>query len=80
MLIDPRLNDLRLSEQERWHLARVAGLLAADHPQLWKDSDLQRSANRALELRRQRDAEKHETVRLFTPAPAVMPGQAGLFA
>lgn len=45
-MIDPRLNDKGLSEPERARLAHVAGMIAADHPQLWTDSDLQRAASR----------------------------------
>lgn len=45
-MIDPRLNDRGLTEQQRDHLAHVAGLLPVDHPQLWRDSDLERAAAR----------------------------------
>jgi hypothetical protein len=42
--IDPRLNDLGLSAEERDRLGAHLG--SYDHPQLWKDSDLKRSAER----------------------------------
>jgi len=51
-MLDPRLNDLGLTEQERSRLAAAAGLIPADHPQLWKDSDLHRAAARAYDLSR----------------------------
>lgn len=43
-MIDPRLNDRGLTEAERDALS--AHLIAADHPQLWKDSALILSAER----------------------------------
>jgi len=77
-MVDPRLNDHGYTETERALLAARAGLISADHAQLWKDSDLLASAERA-DARRARDtAPQGETVRLFEPAPAVMPGQASV--
>jgi hypothetical protein len=77
-MIDPRLNDRGFSEAYRVMLAYSAGLIPADHPQLWKDSALHASAERA-EARRARDAAPQgEAVRLFTPAPAQMSGQLSI--
>lgn len=45
-MIDPRLNDRGYSERQRAQLAADARLIAADHAQLWKDSDLARAATR----------------------------------
>lgn len=45
-MIDPRLNDRGFSEPYRNQLAFRAGLISADHPQLWRDSDLHKAAAR----------------------------------
>jgi hypothetical protein len=51
-MVDPRLNDRGFSEPYREQLAYRAGLIPADHPQLWKDSDLHRAAARPKVERR----------------------------
>lgn len=50
-MIDPRLNDLNYTPEQRDRLVARLGLIPADHPQLWKDSDLARALKRRAEDR-----------------------------
>lgn len=41
-----------MTDSERNRLAHLAGLISADHPQLWREQDLCRAADRAVRANR----------------------------